>query len=73
MGAFDVLGQLFVVKDFADITGSEGPVGLAEDGEDSEAVQALAQVGRGGLGQQPVSESCDGPPGDREVFEMDKM
>lgn len=30
----------------------------------------LGQVGRGGLGGKPVSESGDGLPGDRQVLEV---
>lgn len=57
-GAFDVLRQQFVVEGFADITGSEGAGGV------------VGQVGRGGPGREPVRESSDGLPGDRQVFEV---
>lgn len=35
-----------------------------------EAVRVLGPVGRGGLDREPVRESGDGLPGDREVFEV---
>ncbi|MEV7406139.1 hypothetical protein AB0N93_37970 [Streptomyces sp. NPDC091267] len=54
----------------ADFTGPEGFGGLVEDGDDAGAVRAFGPVGRRGLGREPVSESGDGLPGDREVFEM---
>ncbi|MFB7113318.1 hypothetical protein [Streptomyces sp. NPDC056291] len=59
-----------MVEGFADVAGPEGAGGLDEDGEDTGIVRVLGQAGRGSPGREPVSESSDGLPGDREVLEM---
>ncbi|MFK4213764.1 hypothetical protein [Streptomyces sp. NPDC030920] len=68
-GALDVLRQQFVVEGFAAIAGPERTGDLDENSEDAWVVRVLGQVGRAGLGGDPVREAGDGLPGDRQVFE----